>query len=225
MKYESNSKLDTDARRIVRQLVAKIKASTDELYEQNRLVFVVTAPETHTLGAEIGIVSCDVKLLPSDDRATTDTAIRMSGGLRSMRGALPNIEVAVGLVNESWTLSALSFRLYDTIRHELEHAIQHAYERMSNDYQSAYVAWDVPDSVAAYYLDPLEVEAHVMGLHMYAKKKHFALRNVLAIKAQRLKTNMVYSGVPKSTSEALAARILGAWIEYANQRLPKAMAM
>jgi len=225
MKYAPNSKVDTDARRTVQRLVAKIKSSTDELYEQSRLVFVITAPEIHAPGAEVGLVSCDVKLLPSDDGATADTAIRMSGGLRSFRGkdVLPNIEVSIGLVNESWTLSALTFRLYDLVRHELEHARQHSSGAMTYEYEGAHAAWDVPKSVVDYYLDPLEVEAHVMGQHMYAKKKHFALRNVLAIKAQRLKMNMVHSRVPKREAEDVAARILGAWIAYAELRVPKAM--
>ncbi len=155
------------------------------------------------------------------------------------------IEIRVDWPTEPFELTqALQELLPDlknALRHELEHFRQ--IQRGAKDYAwrsdwkqhnasraTLPVGGDVMDRIfkdalatRKYFLNPLEVEAFVMGAYKQAKSMRVPLSAVLKVNIDEIGTTMDEEGVDVAEIKAVSQDIWNAWIAYVRTRLPKAI--
>lgn len=131
--------------------------------------------------------------------------------------------------------------LKNALRHELEHYRQ--IERGADDWSwrsdwkqhnatrpvtpvsrdtMNYVFSD-PYATQKYFLNPLEVEAFVVGAYKQAKSMRVPLSKVLKANIDEIGTTMDEEGVPVDQIKAVSQAIWNAWTAYVKTRLPKAI--
>lgn len=136
-----------------------------------------------------------------------------------------NVLSQTGLI-QNHHLGRLQDRLYDSIRHEIEHSIQGSDLAVSSI--EAHSSWaEDPTNIIKrrnYYTDPSEVPAFVAGIYNKAKKLRQPFYKVVEEDLAKIRKAMKREtqASPSSVSRAIS-KIRSTWMEYAAQRFPNAI--
>lgn len=136
-------------------------------------------------------------------------------------------------ITGSW-LAEFVPRFKRSLRHEFEHYRQH--QRSGNHLGGAMVPhttveghipgnpiqgpWTTVLMAARYLLNPLEIEAHVVGMKMEAQTRRVAFSKVLAETLQKIHGNFLELDFSASSSNYLIYQVYQTWGFYALKRFP-----
>ena len=138
--------------------------------------------------------------------------LSLSGGFEPETGRLTVFAARPYRLRENVDMNAAYMRIYEIVRHEMEHALQGegegAGDMPGKDIRSAR---DFND----YYMDPIEIEAYAVGLYALAKKRGIPFSIILKDFKRKLELN--YPRVHKRH----VGRFVKAVESYAAKRYPR----
>lgn len=161
-------------------------------------------------------------------------ALRTSGGFFSVAYNEISIKILLPEVLKLEELSKLIPELKNLLRHELEHYRQTQrgskinktlgthYTAPNTNSGDRYTFGDIYKNVAdarAYFLQPIEVEAIVMGLYKQAKTSKVPLMELIASFTTKIGNSLYSAGVPRTEAFQTAKEIYDVWKNYAQKRL------
>ncbi len=128
-------------------------------------------------------------------------------------------------VNKAWENFNLAKKVFPSLLSNLKMTIRHEIEHTNQDISTA----DYPytknniDDILQYFLEPLEVEAFVVGLYKKAKMKKVSFYELMYKYIER----QVYAwsielGVSEQDATSAIQKIKDAWESYARKRFPEA---
>jgi len=133
-----------------------------------------------------------------------------------------NIQSVTGKI-ETLHLSMVRSRLYNVIRHELEHSSQGSDLAASSIESGHEMSQDKAnlEKKKRYYTDASEVPAFVAGIRNQSKKEHRSFYDVMEDDLDRIRKSIFRIGtIDEKTTESVVDSIRKVWIDYAKDRYP-----
>ena len=215
------SRIDTFARTITRKIVQLIIQRIEKLDAKKRITIVIKnldpAHEDFNLKLTVTL------------KQRGDNRVNVAG---SWTPALDELDVNVffetrnGLFDKT-LLSGLQQKLYDTVRHEVEHSAQEKPANMYSDEEEDEdegALWRDLTRLQDYFLSDREIPAFVAGLYHQAKRTRRPFINVLDDKLAAYERVAVHYNAKNSRKvRRLFQKIRGEWVAYAERRFPNAI--
>ena len=231
MRLMTESKLDSRASLISRDVIQHLKNNMDEI---NATVGKFMSPTVKVMvkDAEFSLPT------KKSDSSQPDIATRVvlkifeqpRDGVQSTAGFGGNT-LRITLVIMSTTgnlkplhLSKIQEESYEAVRHELEHSVQDSqdvssvvtFNEMMKDKKNL-------ASFKKYHLNRKELPAFVSGIYNQAKKLRRPFLTTLDEFLKKAAMGPLKAGAPPDKVQSVIEEIRSAWIDYARIRFPKAM--
>lgn len=217
------SRVDTFARLVTRKIVQIIIDRIEKLDAKKRLI--VNIKNLNSQYEEF-----DLKLTVTLKQRDTNR-VNVAG---SWTPALNELDVNVFFETESGLfdktlLSQMQHRLYDTVRHEVEHSMQEKPANMYSDEDddedlSPESLWRDLSWIENYFLSDREISAFVSGLYHQAKRMRRPFIDVMDEKLNAYKKVAVHYNKGDSVKlQNLFRTVRDVWLSYAEQRFPQAI--
>ena len=214
------SKLDSFARQINRMTMDGIKNVISSKSTKRKNKFRFKNEATDQEGSTIEVVT-DVLFRENNNR------VSVSAGWDWKNRAMDVLVKIPDDVDNYKNLQEIQSKLYEAIRHELEHSTQsdeevdsaeEAYHEFEQD------KYDV-DAIKNYYANESEVPAFVAGIYHAAKRLRKPFYELMEDRLEKIKKNMSKRAddIEPSYINSSVEEIRTAWKNYASLRFPKAI--
>lgn len=215
------SRTDTFARMITADVVAACRDRMDVINEKGALRLYLAKPwpdGTKTSGRQPLKIVLNVAV-----KRHEKDAVSLTG---SWNPTHETLSIFVTVTSPTGTmrpqhLAAVQSRAYNAVRHELEHALQDPVAVRAAA-PLGRIDWNDEDSIRAYFLSPVEVEAYVAGMYHAAKRERVPFVSYVDRLIKRLLGVARQSGARTSDVLRTMERIRQRWLEYAARRFPRA---
>jgi hypothetical protein len=173
-----------------------------------------TAPKNFKVNVQVKVFHTKEKnaaiVEASWDWLTKEIDVRLS--IQSVTGKI-----------EPLHLNMIRSRLYNVVRHELEHSSQGS-ELAVSSIESAHEMFQDKTNLEKkkkYYTDPSEVPAFVAGIRNQSKKERKPFFEIMEDDLDRIRKSIVRLGISdEETIEPVVDSIRKVWIDYAKNRFP-----